>query len=382
MKILKHISKALSVCLVINLSIFYITYNSNAEDCLKRKVIINTNKKNINSILQNVRHEKVKDLVSLSKSLVCMISDRDAEEIENKNPDVKVYDDCTFKVPKVKGNNSGKRQVVPWGVEEIKADEAWKLATGKNIRVAVLDSGIDYKHPDLHKNIKGTFNAIDNTKSIMDDYGHGTHVSGIIAAENNNQGMVGVSPNVDLYSVKVLDQNGEGNLSDLADGIEWCVNNKIQIINMSFGIPQDMPLLYESITKAINSGIIVVAAAGNEYGGPVDYPAAYKEVISVSAIDKNFSIADFSSKGKVDFCAPGVDIYSTYPNSSYEYLSGSSMATPYVTGTIALLLQTHNKYTKKDIINILASTSKDLGIRGKDDYYGFGLINTYKSCTK
>ena len=348
-------------------------------ESLKRKVVVINGRKDINNILQNIKHEKVKDLVNLPNSNVCIMKDSDAIALENSNPDVKVYSDCTFKVPQIKSSKKQTKQLIPWGIKEIKADAAWKMSTGKHVKVAVLDSGIDYKHPDLRKNIKEGFNAIDHTKVPIDDYGHGTHVSGILGAVNNNKGIVGVSPDVNIYPVKVLDETGTGTISDVADGIEWCIKNKIQIINMSFGISEDMPLLHDSIIKAQNAGIIIVAASGNQGGEQVDYPAAYNEVISVSAIDEKDSIADFCPKGKVDFCAPGVDVYSTYPNSSYEYLSGTSMSTPFITGTIALILENHPKYTTKDVINKLTSTSNDLGAPGKDNIYGAGLVNAYRA---
>lgn len=227
--------------------------------------------------------------------------------------ELQVFEDAVVHVPKPKLCKLNEPQQIPWGIKCINAEKAWKKTTGKNVKVAVIDSGIEH-HKDLYKNIKGEFNAIDPEIPAIDEQGHGTHVAGIIAAENNHTGIVGVAPNVSLYAVKVLDAYGLGYLSDVTEAIEWCINNEIDIINLSFDTKQDMPILRDSITRAIDAGIIVVSVAGNTYGGNTTYPATYDGVISVSAFDKNFNVAEFSATGKIDFCAPGVEILSTYLN--------------------------------------------------------------------
>ncbi|SFR18261.1 Subtilase family protein [Desulfoscipio geothermicus DSM 3669] len=162
-----------------------------------------------------------------------------------------------------------------------------------------MDTGIDLSHPDLLANIKGGYNAIKPNKSPADDNGHGTHVAGIIAAVNDNIGVVGVAPQAELYAVKVLSANGSGYLSDIIEGLEWCITNNMQVINMSLGTSSEVQSFHDAVIKVYNAGIVMVAAAGNSGPGDntVEYPAKYEEVIAVSATSDNDAIASFSSRG-------------------------------------------------------------------------------------
>lgn len=273
------------------------------------------------------------------------------------------------------------KQIIPWGVESIKAPALWSEVTGKGVKVAVMDSGIN-KHPDFSSNVKEGYNAIDPTQPPVDDFGHGTLVSGVIVAQNNGYGIVGVAPDVELYPVKVLDKYGEGDISAIANGIDWCIKNKIQIINMSFAIPEDKPLLRSAVMKAVNAGIIIVASATNSYGGEVGFPASYDKVISVTAVNRKLKIGDTSPRGKIDFSAPGLNIVSTSSSGDYEELYGTSLATPHLTGIIALVLHNPQKfglpsskvYSHQEIYDILKGLTKDLGEKGKDSTYGEGFI--------
>ncbi|MHC4685690.1 MAG: S8 family peptidase [Planctomycetota bacterium] len=202
-------------------------------------------------------------------------------------------------------------QQLPWGVDRIDAEWAWDTVTGAGAKVAVLDTGIDYKHPDLDDNCYGGVNVINPRKDYKDDNGHGTHVAGIIAAEDNDIGVVGVAPGAYLYGVKALDRNGSGWLSDIIAGLEWCVNNGMDIVNMSLGTNSDIQALHDACDAA-SAKVILVAAAGND-GGAVDYPAAYNSVIAVSATNISDGLAYFSSYGpEIEIAAPGVNILSTY----------------------------------------------------------------------
>ncbi len=281
-------------------------------------------------------------------------------------------------------------QVLPWGIDRVDAELAWPITTADPIKVAIVDTGIDLKHPDLKYNIKGGYNAINPLKSPNDDNGHGTHVAGIVAALNNTIGVVGVGPQVDLYAVKVLNAAGSGYLSDIIEGLDWAIQNGMQVVNMSLGTSVDVPSFREAVQRVYQAGIIQVAAAGNT-GGSVVYPAAYPEVIAVSATDQNNQIASWSSRGpEVDLSAPGVSIYSTYKGSRYATLSGTSMAAPHVSGVAALVLSVPSKCdfdlngvcSPAEVQQRLEQTALDLGTPGKDDLYGSGLVNAFNALSE
>lgn len=274
-------------------------------------------------------------------------------------------------------------QVTPWGIAGVGALSAWDISTGSDVKVAVVDTGIDLDHRDLIGNIKGQVNTISPLKTGNDDNGHGTHVAGTIAAVNNSIGVVGVGPNISLYAVKVLGKNGSGWLSDVIEGLGWCVDNGMQVVNMSLGSSSDSQSLHDAVNAVNTAGIVQVAAAGND-GGAVIYPARYPVVIAVSAIDNTDTIASWSSRGpEVDLAGPGVGILSTYNNGYYKTLSGTSMATPHVSGAAALVLTTgvgvydldgDGAWDPDEIQNKLEATADDLGAAGKDDLYGAGVV--------
>lgn len=275
-------------------------------------------------------------------------------------------------------------QTLPWGIDRVDAELAWNITEGTGVKVAVLDTGIDLSHPDLIGKIKGGINCIDPAKSYNDDNGHGTHVAGIIAAANNAIGVVGVGPNIDLYAVKVLNRQGSGYISDIVEGLQWCVKNGIQVVNMSLGSAYYSQALADTVKASYNTGIVLVAAAGNS-GGAVEYPAALPEVIAVAATDSNNNLASFSCRGpEIDLAAPGVNIYSTYKGSTYKTLSGTSMAAPHVAGAAALVIASGKADLNADGIispaevkKKLEATAIDLGSSGFDYYYGYGLVNAY-----
>ncbi|WP_343339247.1 Major intracellular serine protease [Terrisporobacter petrolearius] len=240
------------------------------------------------------------------------------------------------------------------GVVMINAPFMWsKGITGKNVKIAVIDSGCDTTHKDLQNRIIGgrNFTTEDNGNiNKYEDYnGHGTHVCGTIAASNNNKGVTGVAPDAKLLILKALDKNGSGSMKSIIDAINFAISEKVDIISMSLGTSKDIPQLHQVIKKAVDSDILVVCAAGNEGDGSgntdeFSYPAGYNEVISVGAVDFSKSAARFSDSNKeVDLVAPGVNIVSTFLNGKYETLSGTSMATPHVTGSLALLIEWSKK---------------------------------------
>ncbi|HBL17644.1 MAG: hypothetical protein A2X36_14660 [Elusimicrobia bacterium GWA2_69_24] len=224
----------------------------------------------------------------------------------------------------------------PWGIQRVNAKGAWPRTEGAGVKVAVIDTGIDFNHPDLKANYAGGYNAIDSQKPPMDDNSHGTHVAGTIAGVRDGKGVVGVAPKAKLYAVKVLDADGGGSLSSIIKGLVWTANNGMQVANMSLGAPMGTVFMRLAVKYARARGVVIMAAAGNE-GGPVGYPAAYGDTIAISASDSKDKIAEFSSRGKeVDFIAPGVDVKSSVPGGGYDRYSGTSMATPHMTGLAAL----------------------------------------------
>ncbi|MCP8968992.1 S8 family serine peptidase [Ectobacillus ponti] len=270
-----------------------------------------------------------------------------------------------------------KSQTTSWGISDVQAPAAWSNGyTGKGVNVAVVDTGIA-PHGDLK--IAGGTSVVGYTSSYADDNGHGTHVAGIIGALNNSTGVVGVAPDVNLYAVKALDSDGSGYLSDIIAGIDWAITNHMDIVNLSLGSSTDSYALHQEIDKAYKSGVLVVAAAGNDGGSgtadTVEYPAKYSSAIAVSAVDSNNRIASFSSRGnEVEVAAPGVNILSTYLNNSYAGMSGTSMATPMVAGRLALLKQANPTASAADLRSLLDQQVHDLGAAGRDTLYGYGLI--------
>jgi subtilisin family serine protease len=267
--------------------------------------------------------------------------------------------------------------------QQINADDVWALGyTGKNVTVAVLDTGIDYNHPELNSSFSGCKSFVSYTQNCFDDNGHGTHVSGIITADGINTNAKGVAPDAQIWMAKVCDASGSCYVSDIAAAIEEVVNNKIaKVINISLGgggtnkSNCDKDYLAQKVNWAVDNGVTVVAASGNT-AGKVSSPACASKAIAVGAVDKSDKRANFSGSGlALDIMAPGVSIYSTLPQNSYASWSGTSMATPHVAGTIALLLEKNSSLSDADIKTALYKTAKDLGIAGWDRYYGWGRMD-------
>lgn len=273
-----------------------------------------------------------------------------------------------------------------WGLDMINAPEVWQNGyTGNGIIVAVIDTGVDYNHNDLKNNIwtntkEIAGNGIDDdgngyvddvqgwnfdskNNNTLDDNGHGTHVSGIIAGENNAYGVTGVAYNAKIMPVKVLNSSGSGSYSAIADGIYYAVNNGAKIINLSLGGDFSSKALQSALEYASNKGVIVVMAAGNEGGSIPGYPARYadKSGIAVGAVGKNGNLTDFSNRSGSNqlayVTAPGESIYSTVPGNQYANYSGTSMASPYVAGVVALMLSANPNLSEGQIRDIITSTA-------------------------
>ncbi|MCR4425490.1 MAG: S8 family peptidase [Firmicutes bacterium] len=268
---------------------------------------------------------------------------------------------------------------VPWGVSRVRPNSL--EYTGRGVKVAVLDTGIDTGHPDLGANVRGTYNAMGHAASARDDNGHGTHVAGTIGALRNGIGVQGVAPRASLYAVKVLDAQGSGKLSSLVGGLSWCVEKGIRVLNMSLSSGRDNQTFREAIQNARRAGLTMVCAAGNSGPGAdtVGYPAKYVETIAVAATAEDDNIADFSSRGReVDLCAPGVDILSAWPGRKYRKSSGTSMAAPHVTGAVALLLEADSSLSPSDIKSALQATADRLDGPSYEEQ-GSGIINIGKA---
>jgi len=270
-------------------------------------------------------------------------------------------------------------QDVPWGITRIGAPLIHAAGnTGTGVKVAIIDTGIDYTHPDLATNYAGGYDFVNDDTDPMDDNGHGTHCAGTVAAVNNSEGVIGVAPGVSLYGLKMLDAGGEGDLSDGIAALEWCVDNDIDVVSMSWGA-SDEPLseaLREACASAYANGLVLVAAAGNDGPGTdtVNQPAYFDSVIAVAAVDQTDSWAFFSSTGPaVEVAAPGVDIMSTWPSSGYESYEGTSMACPHVSGVVALVIAS-GITDPAAVRERIQQTAQDLGTPGRDEYFGYGLV--------
>jgi subtilisin len=289
-------------------------------------------------------------------------------------------------------------QSTDWGVDRIDADIVWggfdgatTVGTdicGQTIKVAVLDTGIDYTHQDLKPVYKGGYDFINNDDDPLDDHYHGTHVSGTIAAADNSisGSLIGTAPCVELYAVKVLDSRGSGTSAGVAAGIDWAADNGMNIASLSLGSSSPSDVIQAAGERAYAMGVLLVAASGNSGGEPVGYPAAFPEFIAVGSTDKDDGLSSFSSFGDAqEIVAPGRDILSTTPTylsgkgpfnpqPNYDTLSGTSMATPHVSGVAALMMSANSNLTNVDVRQMLRDSAIDLGEPGWDKYYGYGLL--------
>jgi len=273
-------------------------------------------------------------------------------------------------------------QTLEWNIDRVDAEAAQAAAiTGAGVRLAIMDTGVG-PHPDL--NVVGGYNAANPRKpnEWQDIHGHGTHCAGIAAALDNSFGVVGVAPSARLYSVCVMDKRQQMFDSYIIAGLQWCIDNGIQVVSMSLGGP-DPGVLGTACQAAADAGIVLVAAAGNEYGA-VCYPAAFSSVIAVSATGRDDEFAYFSNRGpEVELSAPGLYVRSTCASrldsggDGYEVLSGTSMATPHVAGAACLAIQRG----WSNVRDALRATADDLGAAGRDPLFGFGLVDAEEAGT-
>jgi len=285
-----------------------------------------------------------------------------------------------------------------WGLEKVRASRAWGLSCGcPTALIAVLDSGVDLDHPDmagkLRTDIDRNFVDENNPNTADDDRGHGTHVAGIAAAATDNStGVAGLGWETTILPLKVLRADGYGDSTTLAEAIRYAAEQGAQVINMSLGGLAACPSsLQEAVNYAYQSGVVLVAAAGN-HGDPTDngdvFPANCEHVLGVAATEPNDAVAGYSNYGNhVNVAAPGSEIYSTgWPgdfltdcSSGYCYKWGTSMATPHVAGLAALIQTRYPAYTPDQVASAILDNAVDLGAAGWDPYYGCGRIDAHES---
>ncbi|MFC5467354.1 S8 family peptidase [Cohnella suwonensis] len=271
-------------------------------------------------------------------------------------------EDCRVRVSALPKGAIVTDKGIPWGVKHIQAPLAWSRTTGYRVKVGVIDTGVDFEHPDLHHSLERGINLLQRMTLPQDDNGHGTHIAGTIAAANELQGMIGVAPRSTIYPIKAFDHNGSAYVSDIILGIEWCVRNQIDVVNMSFGMKTRSKSLLNAVSTAYRAGTLIVASSGNDGRiGDIDYPARYGQTIAVGATNQKNRIASFTNRsGLVDVYAPGDRIVSAWLKGKHREMSGTSMATSHVTGAIALLLAMKPELKPDQIKALIQSSATPL----------------------
>lgn len=378
---------------------------SEQDSSVVRKIVtVNTeNELNVlKKVLQNNGGRIVKEL-PLVQAFLCEFPEENTVSIATRDlqDNIKIDEDIDFKLcclsgfgfapfmpfPKYKPvYQQPKKESTPitpgrridWGLTRIGAPEVWPLLTDKRVRVGIIDTGIDKSHPDLRRNLRDGISTLDSNLSFEDDYGHGTHVAGTIGASNSS-GMIGINPNVDFFVVKAFDKNGSGKLSDIIEGLDWLIRRQVNVINMSFSTNETSHIFERAINYAYRRGTVLVAASGNDGGSnSVNYPAKFREVIAVSATDNKDQLADFASTGpQIDFCAPGVNINSSWINGGYAVKSGTSFAAPHITGTIADIINYYGYLSPQQIRSMMANNAVRLEKLSKIQQ-GAGLVELPK----
>lgn len=275
----------------------------------------------------------------------------------------------------------------PWGIEKVYNDAALTATSGgAGVEVAVLDTGVNKNHLDLKRRVTG---CVDFTRGVRvgsceDKNGHGTHVAGTVLADGGADGLgvYGVAPEANLLAYKVCGPDGSCWSDDIATAIRYAADNGAEVVSMSLGGNAESTLIRDAVTYAVGSGVLVVAAAGNDGPslGSIDWPGANPDVVAVGAIDSTETVASWSSRGvndgdyivetqEVELAAPGVSVESAWKDGGYRTISGTSMATPHVSGLAAKLWQGSGAATRVH----LQSLARDLDAAGDDPATGFGL---------
>ena len=325
-----------------------------------------------NTIGEKSKHDMQKESVA-----VCKMTGSQAQTLQERDDILRVEKDSTIKA----NGKRHKRQVVKmnqsklkkeWNMAMIRRDVNDTVSTKDKVKVAVIDSGVDFGN-DVE--LKGFIDLVPGYEECLPYYtditGHGSAVAGIIAAEKNGKGITGINTNVELYSARVLDENNSAPTSRVIEAIYWAIDHNVNIINMSFGMKEDSQALHNAIKDAYNAGILLIAAAGNT--SQVEYPAAYGEVVAVGAVDSDGVVCDNSAKGdEIELVAPGEKIASTGAFCGELVCSGTSMAAPHVTGLASLLWQKDMNMSSDFVRSLLKASANNYG---DEKSYGYGLID-------
>jgi subtilisin family serine protease len=333
-------------------------------------------------------------------TISCILSS-DSIKLLSDDPRVRYIEEvgivkaAVVNIPKI----SSLQTVYPWGVNKIRAPEVHATGNrGAGINVCIIDSGIDYNHEDLQGVYKGGYNYLNNTNDPKDILGHGTHVAGIIAGQGIN-GVLGVAPDCNLYSLKFLDPAMLGDLNNVVKALQWSIDNNIDIANMSFGGGVGGITFDTAMNNAYNAGILIIAAAGNSGETPsctsttipvispcptpncsidnICFPALSHYAIAVANTDVYDQLSCSSSRGpKIEISAPGNQIGSTFVGNTYATMSGTSMACPHVVGVAALIKSANPNLTNIQIERQLINGCVNLG---QQNCYGYGRIDAVKA---
>lgn len=280
--------------------------------------------------------------------------------------------------------SSTEKEIMDYGVAMSGANLEWRESMGEGIKIGIIDSGADLTHPDLAGRVKKYHNfTTPDRNDVTDDNGHGTHVAGIIAANRNGHGVVGVAPMASLYIAKAFGKQGMADDDAILKSIDWLIENKVNIINMSFS-SNSVPKYYNSIKNAYEKGIIIVCAAGNNGNSrkkELGYPARYTETISVASVDASGKVSEFSSKNvNADIAAAGCEILSCYPGGKYARFSGTSMAAPIISGAAAILQRKAKNrlgrfLSPEEMKTVLCMHCEDIDKKGRDGASGCGVFS-------
>ncbi|MGW9102930.1 S8 family peptidase [Priestia megaterium] len=254
-----------------------------------------------------------------------------------------------------------------------------KIYKGNSVKVGILDTGIDYKNKGIH--VEDGISTVDYTDNYIDDNGHGTHVAGIVASFAKHNGkVIGIAPDVQLFSIKSMDSEGNSKKENIVAGVQWAIDHDIDILNMSIGSKVNSKSIKDVINKAYKSGILIVTPVGNSGYSRVSnitYPAKYSTTLSVGSVSDKLERSYFSSTGsELDIVAPGEEIYVPALNGIYTYDSGTSMASPYITGVASILLSANRDLTNDDLKTIILLSADYLGNKNE---YGYGVVDIPKA---